>query len=102
MNSDENEYAADDFDDNEDHHAANANSEDDNEPTIPKNESAQKNVTSNQRKQKNVINKKKAGGGTPIGNDVEYQQSSPSGQLNNNSSSKDIHNRGQINMNQRR
>ena len=71
LNSDENDYAADDFEDNEDHHHANANSEDDNEPTIPKNESAQKNVSSIQRKQKNVISKKKAGG-TPIGHDIEY------------------------------
>lgn len=67
MNS-ENEYAADDFDEGDDI-VAHGNSEDDNEPTIPKNESAQKNVTTNQRKQKNVIKQKKVNG-TPVD---EYQ-----------------------------
>jgi len=47
-------------------------SEDDNEPTIPKNESAQKNISSVQRKQKNVIKQKKQVNGTPIAHDNEY------------------------------
>jgi hypothetical protein len=72
LNSDENDYAADDFEDNDDQ-VVNANSEDDNEPTIPKNESAQKNVSSVQRKQKNNVISKKKAGGTPIGaHDIEY------------------------------
>lgn len=65
--SDDGDYAADDFEDNDDA-GVSANADDENEPTIPKNESAQKNVSTNQRKLKNGVSKKRTSN-TPINND---------------------------------
>lgn len=49
-----------------------ANADDDHEPTIPKNESGHKNVSSVPRKQKvNVSLKKKGDIATPMGSDID-------------------------------